>query len=179
MAPANVLDFWFGELDPKQWWVEDKQLDNTMRARFGALHQQAARCELYAWRRDLPGRLAEIIVLDQFSRNIHRHTAAAFACDAQALALAQEAISACVVPVLEPARRAFLYMPFMHSESPVIHVVAAALFAEPGLEINRKSAIEHKAIVDRFGRYPHRNAALGRRSSDEEIAFLKTPGSSF
>ncbi len=179
MAPCNVLDFWFGEIDPKQWWRADEQLDREIGERFGALHHQAARCELYAWRGDLPGRLAEIIVLDQFSRNIHRHSAAAFACDAQALALAQEAIRACAVGLLEPARRAFLYMPFMHSESPAIHAIAATLFAQAGLEGNRQFASRHQAIVDRFGRYPHRNAALGRHSSAEEIAFLETPGSSY
>lgn len=125
------------------------------------------------------GRLAEIIVLDQFSRNIHRGQARAFACDPLALALAQTAVAVKADRELEVGRRAFLYMPYMHSESPAIHVLAVSLFGQPGLEGNLDFELRHKEIIDRYGRYPHRNAILGRPSTTEEMDFLKTPGSSF
>lgn len=174
-----VLDFWFEELTPAQWFKKDPELDGTIFQRFGELHARAAQCECYAWRSSAHGRLAEIIVLDQFSRNIYRHDARAFATDALALALAQEAVAAGADAALTSKQRAFLYMPYMHSESTVIHELAMQLFDQPGLEENFNYEVSHKAIIDRFGRYPHRNALLGRTSSDEELAFLKQPGSSF
>jgi len=152
-------------------------MDRKIQARFGELHAQAARCECYPWRKTAEGRLAEIIVLDQFSRNIFRDDARAFATDA--LALAQEAVAAGADAELTPQQRAFLYMPYMHSESAAIHALAMKLFDQPGLENNLDFEVRHKAIIDRFGRYPHRNALLGRASTDEELAFLKQPGSSF
>jgi uncharacterized protein (DUF924 family) len=175
----RIIDFWFVEIEPKQWWGQDREFDQRIAERFGAVHAQALQCELYAWRRHPLGRLAEIIVLDQFSRNLHRGTARAFAADALALALAQEAVAAQVAAALEPPQRAFLYMPYMHSESRRIHELAVGLFSEDGLESNLDFEFRHKAIIDRFGRYPHRNSILGRRSSEEEREFLKTPGSSF
>ena len=178
-TPDAVLAFWFDEIAPKQWWTRSDAFDQHIAARFGALLQAAARCELDGWRTSANGRLAEIIVLDQFSRNIHRHHAQAYVCDPLALALAQTAVAINADRELEPERRAFLYMPYMHSESRVIHTTALALFSAPGMEANLNSAIRHKAIIDRFGRYPHRNATLGRASTPEEIAFLQTPGSSF
>jgi uncharacterized protein (DUF924 family) len=174
-----VIDFWFEALTPAQWFKKDAELDRTISKRFGALHAQAARCECYAWRQTAQGRLAEIIVLDQFSRNIHRDDARAFATDALALALAQEAVGAGSDAELTSVQRAFLYMPYMHSESVAIHELAMQLFDQPGLENNYDFEVRHKAIIDRFGRYPHRNAFLGRASTDEELAFLKEPGSSF
>lgn len=174
-----VLDFWFEALTPAQWFKKDPEMDRTISQRFGALHAQAAQCECYAWRETAQGRLAEIIVLDQFSRNIYRDDARAFATDALALVLAQEAVSASADAELTSQQRAFLYMPYMHSESVTIHDVAMQLFNQPGLENNYDFEVRHKAIIDRFGRYPHRNALLGRDSTDEELAFLKEPGSSF
>lgn len=179
MGHQQIIDFWFVETDPKQWWRQDDAFDRQITERFGDTHAQAVQCELYAWRRQPLGRLAEIIVLDQFSRNIYRGTARAFAADPQALALAQEAVAAKAAAVLAPHHRAFLYMPYMHSESRRIHEIAVELFSEKGLEPNLDFEFRHKAIIDRFGRYPHRNAILGRTSSEEEIEFLKTPGSSF
>lgn len=178
-TPDAVLDFWFEEISPRQWWEKSEPFDRQIEARFGDLLQAAGRCELFGWRATPAGRLAEIIVLDQFSRNIYRDQPGAFAYDALALGLAQEAIAAAADQELEPVARAFLYMPFMHSESALIHVEAIALFSQPGMEGNLAFAIRHKEIIDRFGRYPHRNAQLGRTSTPEEIAFLKTPGSSF
>ena len=175
----SVIDFWFDEIDPRQWWNRDDEFDRRIHERFGAAHAQASRCELYHWRATPLGRLAEIVVLDQFSRNMYRNSAQAFACDPLALALAQEAIATHADKALEPARRAFLVMPFMHSESLVIHEIAVKLFGEPGLQSNLDFELRHKAIIERFGRFPHRNASLGRTSSAEEVEFLKTPGSSF
>jgi len=174
-----VLSFWFEELEPPQWWRADTGLDAGVRRRFGALHEAALACELFDWRATPEGRLAEIIVLDQFSRNIHRGTPRAFAADAQALALAQEAVAIGIDAVLRPPRLAFLYLPYMHSESRRIHEIAVRLFETPGLEANLAAELKHKAIIDRFGRYPHRNAALGRTSTPEEEEFLRQPDSGF
>lgn len=179
VGPHAVLAFWFDEATPAQHFKKDPEFDAAIRARFADIHAAAAQCELSAWRDTGDGRLAEIIVLDQFSRNLFRDDARAFASDALALVLAQEAIRAGVDLGLPPARQAFLYMPFMHSESRVIHVEAERLFKQPGLENNYAFELKHKAIIDRFGRYPHRNAALGRASSAEELEFLQGPGSSF
>jgi uncharacterized protein (DUF924 family) len=174
-----VLTFWFEELQPAQWWRVDAALDQRIRTQFGALHQAAHAGELAAWRDQPDGRLAEIIVLDQFSRNIHRGTPLAFACDPMALALAQEAVRAGADRALPVERRAFLYMPYMHSESARIHQDAERLFRTQAPQANHQAELQHKAIIDRFGRYPHRNAILGRASSAEELAFLQQPGSSF
>lgn len=174
-----VLGYWFGELEPAQWYEASDARDAVIASRFGALHAAAAACALFDWRRSPAGRLAEIIVLDQFSRNIFRGSAEAFAHDALALALAQEAVRVGDDTALPAMQRAFLYLPYMHSESAAIHAVAMTLFAAPGLEANLDFERQHKAIIDRFGRYPHRNAVLGRASSAEELAFLATPGSSF
>ncbi len=137
------------------------------------------RGELYAWRAEPRGRLAEIIVLDQFSRNLFRGSARAFDQDLAALALAQEAVSAGAHLELAPVQRVFLLLPYTHSESREIHVVAEQLFREFAPPENFDFELRHKAIVDRFGRYPHRNEALGRASTPEEIEFLRQPGSSF
>jgi len=175
----SVIDFWFNEIESKQWFVKDLQFDQLIIGRFSGLHAQAVDCELYSWREEPIGRLAEIIVLDQFSRNMFRDKAEAFASDALALALAQEAISQGADKPLSAVQQAFLYMPFMHSESKLIHQVAVELFSAPGLEDNHKFELQHKSIIDRFGRYPHRNAILGRLSSKEEAEFLKKPNSGF
>ncbi|WP_106477641.1 DUF924 family protein [Phytohalomonas tamaricis] len=178
-TPEQVIAFWFDTLKPRQWFRKDVQLDKEIAQRFGDSLTAAGRCELWRWRSSDEGRLAEIIVLDQFSRNIHRDTPQAFANDPLALALAQEAVARGVDRRLEAARRAFVYMPYMHSESLAIHAQALALFDQPGLEDSLRSEHQHHDILQRFGRYPHRNAILGRISSAEELAFLATPGSSF
>jgi uncharacterized protein (DUF924 family) len=175
----TILSFWFQEISPKDWWQKSSEFDKLIEQRFGALHKAAAACELFSWRRTARGRLAEILILDQFSRNIYRDQALAFASDSLALALAQTAIAVKADLELDVTMRSFLYMPFMHSESPVMHVEAIALFENPGMESNLNSERRHKDIIDRFGRFPHRNAILGRDSTPQEIEFLKTPGSSF
>jgi len=175
----EVLKFWFVETDPKAWWKVDPEFDRLIRERFGELLEQASCCELYGWRSDPRGRLAEIIVLDQFSRNLHRSTPRAFAQDAMALVLAQEAVAAGVHHGLKTVERAFLFLPYMHSESRAIHEVAEVLYREFAPPDNYDFELRHKAIIDRFGRYPHRNAILGRVSTPEELEFLTQPGSSF
>lgn len=179
MDAQSVLTFWFNELTPAQWFKKDTALDQQIAQRFSQLLKSAAACECYEWRGTAQGRLAEIIVLDQFSRNIYRDDPRSFANDALALALAQEAVAAGTDAELAIDQRVFLYMPYMHSESAAIHELAMQLFDQPGLENNLDFEVRHKAIIDRFGRYPHRNALLGRASSDEELAFLQQPGSSF
>ena len=179
MQAQNILHFWFKELTSKQHFTKDPALDETIRTRFGATLDAAARCELFAWRATPEGALAEIIVLDQFSRNIYRDSPRAFAQDALALALAQALVARGQDSALSLEQRRFAYMPYMHSESSLIHAHAVQLFAQPGLEDGLNFELRHKAIIDRFGRFPHRNALLGRASSTEEIAFLNEPGSSF
>lgn len=179
MTPDAILRFWFEETPPKAWWTVDAEFDRALAARFGELLDRAAAGELYAWRADARGRLAEVIVLDQFSRNIQRGTPLAFAQDAMALVLAQEAVAAGALAQLPPIQRAFLLLPYMHSESRLIHAQAEALYREHAPPENYDFELRHKAIIDRFGRYPHRNAILGRASTPEEIEFLQTPGSSF
>lgn len=175
----EILTFWFETIEPKMWWKSDPEFDSRIRDNFLPVLQQAAQGELFPWRSDPRGRLAEIIVLDQFSRNVHRNTPAAFAQDPIALVLAQEAIGTGAEQALSAVERSFLYLPFMHSESKAIHVWAEKLYRANGLQSNYDFELKHKAIIDRFGRYPHRNEILGRVSSAEEIEFLKQPGSSF
>ena len=175
----EILSFWFEETEPKMWWVADPDFDSRIKERFLHVYNQAIQGELFAWRKEPKGRLAEIIVLDQFSRNIFRNTPAAFAQDPMALVLAQEAVAAGVQESLAEIVRGFLLMPFMHSESKQIHVEAEKLYRELASEHSHQFELKHKNIIDRFGRYPHRNEILGRVSSAEEIEFLKQPGSSF
>ena len=177
--PQTILQFWFAELTPKQHFAKDAALDETIRTRFGATLEAAARCELFAWRTTPDGRMAEVLVLDQFSRNIYRDTARAFAQDALALALAQELVDGGHDRCLPLAQRSFAYMPYMHSESSLVHTQAVDLFSQPGMEDTLRFELRHKDIIDRFGRYPHRNALLGRTSTAEELAFLSEPGSGF
>ncbi|MFG6485364.1 DUF924 family protein [Roseateles sp. BYS78W] len=177
--PNAVLAFWFHEIKPAQWWTVDPAFDDLIRTRFGALHAQACCAELFSWRSTPEGRLAEVIAIDQFARNIHRGTPQAFAADPLALALAQEAVAAGDDLKLPVEQRAFLYMPYMHSESAAIHAVAEPLMKARAPAHTHDFELKHKAIVDRFGRYPHRNAILGRASTPEEAAFLTQPGSSF
>ena len=179
MHPHPTLQFWFTELTPKQHFAKDSALDEAVRARFGATLEAAARCELFGWCATPKGRLAEIVVLDQFSRNVYRDTPSAFAQDALALALAQELVASGQDRSLPLAQRSFAYMPYMHSESALVHAQAVALFSQPGVEDNLRFELRHQAIIERFGRYPHRNAILGRQSTAEELAFLSEPGSSF
>ena len=162
MHYRSILEFWFAELPPSAWFTSSAELDSTIARRFGDIHQSALAGELYSWRHKPQGRLAEIIVLDQFSRNIYRDTPRAFAADGQALVLTQEALRV-----------------HADAESAAIHNASVRLYETLGREENYRFALAHQQVIERFGRYPHRNAILGRASSDEELAFLKEPGSSF
>ncbi len=175
----DILTFWFDETEQSNWFKKDPDFDELIKKRFSSTLAAAKACELSDWRQCTEGRLAEIIVLDQFSRNIFRDHAHAFAADALALALAQVAVANNEHLALQGSKRAFLLMPYMHSESAYIHARALPLFDAPGLESNYRFEQHHKSIIDRFGRYPHRNAILGRESTAEELAFLEQPGSSF
>jgi len=181
MRYQEILSFWFEETDPRQWWRKDAEFDALCRDRFLATIRAARAGELFVWRDEPRGRLAEIIVLDQLPRNVFRDTPDAFAGDAIALVLAQEAVRCGADQALtDPEQRAFLYMPYMHSESRLVHEAAVRLFSGEGIE--RRSLdfeLAHKAIIDRFGRYPHRNEILGRVSTPEETRFLAEGGPRF
>lgn len=179
MNYQDVLDFWFHADHQPFWFSESLEFDQHIAQQFMSIHQQAARGELWCWRKSIAGRLAEIIVLDQFSRNLFRDSPQAFAQDPLALALAQETISLDLDKQLSPEQCSFLYMPFMHSESRLIHEYALELFQHLGNPVNLEFEKKHKVIIDRFGRYPHRNRILGRPSTAEELTFLTQPDSSF
>ena len=174
----TVLDFWFVELRPKQHWIKDPKLDDEIKTRFERTLFQARACELFKWRKNPKGRLAEIIVLDQFSRNIYRGLPESFIADPQVLILAQEAVAGGHYE-LGSLEKAFLYMPFIHSESLLIQDQSVRLFENLGNQNNLDYAIKHREVIQRFGRFPHRNSILGRPSTIEETEFLKQPGSSF
>ncbi|MEZ7832049.1 MAG: DUF924 family protein [Gammaproteobacteria bacterium] len=179
MAATEIIQFWFEDIEPKQRFIKDFEFDELLRVKFGDVHRLASQGLLYAWREHPLDALAEIIVLDQFSRNMFRDTKQAFATDILALVLAQEAIRKKFDKELDSIKKSFLYMPFMHSESKKIHDIALFLFDQPGLEDSFNFEVKHKAIIDRFGRYPQRNELLGRESTAEELEFLSQPGSSF
>lgn len=175
----EVLKFWFKELGPTKWFEKNESIDLEIKKRFLPILDVAKKVELYSWRHTPEGRLAEIIVLDQFSRNIYRNDKRSFEVDNLALSLAQEAIYQKADQELSPDKKAFLYMPFMHSESLAIQGLSLNLYKQKGLENNFEFAKRHFEIIERFGRFPHRNSILGRLSTKEELDFLKTPNSSF
>ena len=155
-----ILDFWFDEIEQSQWWVKDPTFDALIKQRFLCAHQKAVRGELFEWRQTAKGRLAEIIVLDQFSRNIYRDTPRSFSSDAQALVLAQEAVSAKADTQLSPVENSFLYMPYRHSGSLFIHDIAVKLYKNNGIETNYDFELKHREIIQRFNRYPHETTYL-------------------
>lgn len=173
----EVLGFWFGELTPEQWFKKDDGVDRAIKSRFAALYESLAASPPVTT--DARTALAAAIVLDQFPRNMFRGSPQAFASDARALALANAAVDAGLDQKLAPHERTFLYLPFEHSEDAAMQARSVALFTALGNANQLDYAIRHKVIIDRFGRFPHRNAILGRASTPEEIAFLKEPGSSF
>lgn len=168
-----VLTFWFEELTPKDWFAGGEQIDAVITDRFSELHERVAAGEYWRERAEPKLALAEVIVLDQFSRNLFRGTADAFAHDGQALVIAQGVVARSdYIHIFTPAEQQFLYLPFMHSESRMIHKEALNLFQALGNEEALEYEQIHKDIIDRFGRYPHRNAILGRDSTPEEIDYL-------
>jgi len=168
-----VLTFWFEELTPKDWFSGGQQIDEVIINRFSELHTKVAAGEYWRERAEPKLALAEVIVLDQFSRNLFRGTAKAYAHDGQALIIAQSLVARGeYIHILSAAEQQFLYLPFMHSESRMIHKEALNLFKALGNAEALRYEEVHKDIIDRFGRYPHRNAVLGRDSTPEEIDYL-------
>lgn len=191
IGPEDVLTFWFGEYPRprEQWFKRTDAFDAAVRARFGETLESAGRGELDEWTSSPRGRLALVIVLDQFSRNAFRDSARAFAQDGRAQTVARQGIDAGEDRQLSPIERNFIYMPLLHAEDRAMQARAVALFerlakeAPPELvewlAMAAGFARRHRDIVDRFGRFPHRNSSLGRDSTPEELEFLKQPGSSF
>ena len=207
LRSETVLDFWFGPILPDaqvsgrrptggladtfskekaaRWWRKDPAFDELIRRDFSSDMERAARGELDSWKDTARGRLALIILLDQFSRNAYRDTPAAFANDARALSIAQEGIELGHDRALRGAERAFSYMPLVHAEDAAAQERGVEAFARAKEELGESFGVylefakRHRDIVLRFGRFPHRNAILGRESTPEEIEFLKQPGSSF
>ena len=189
-SPADVLAFWFGrEDDPgygefrSQWFQKDEAFDREVTDRFGDLYERAAAGELDAWREEAESCLALVIVLDQFPRNMFRGDARTHTTDGKALDAAKYAIERALDRELPAFGRMFLYMPFMHAENVEDQRRSVELFerlaAEPGGPDVVEYAVGHREIVERFGRFPHRNAILGRETTPEEAEFLTQPGSSY
>ena len=174
-----ILGFWFTECSEEDWFKKSDAFDATLRDRFGPTQRAASDRKLDNWADTADGRLALILLLDQMSRNLFRGSAQAFAQDPAALALARHAIAEGDHVGTSRERRLFLYLPFEHSENQADQEMCMALFTALGDDELTEYARRHKVIVDRFGRFPHRNEALGRQSTDEEVAFLKEPNSSF
>lgn len=176
---ADVLQFWFRDTTREQWFKRDAALDDRIRARFLSVHEQVSATPDAALLADARTALAAVIVLDQFSRNMFRGSARAFASDAKALALADAAMSKGLAARLTKDELLFLYLPFEHSETLEAQVRCVALMSGLGDAELTRYAQAHCDIIQRFGRFPHRNEILGRTSTAEEIEFLKQPGSSF
>lgn len=190
----RVLKFWFGDgYDPTdalglvapqaQWFTKDANFDQMVRERFVAIYEQAAAGQLADWTETATGCLALVLVLDQFPRNMFRNSARAFATDNQALAIAQLAMDLGFDQEVSPVMRAFFYLPFEHSESLQNQNRAVQLFKPflqmPGLEHYYDFSLKHQAVIEQFGRFPHRNSILGRSSTPAELEFLQKPGSGF
>lgn len=172
ISPDEILDFWFVEHGEADWFGGKSEFDAVLARRFTDTHAAVARGEAAWWRATPSGRVAEIIVLDQFSRQLYRKRPGAFAADAMALALAQQAVATGDDMRVEPRRRTFIYMPYMHSEDLAVHAEAVRLFEQLGDEGTLKYEIMHRDCIARFGRYPRRNEALGRTSTPEEIEYI-------
>lgn len=170
----DVLRFWFTELRPADWFSGAAEVDEAIRSRFGHLYQTLRVSPLLPSSLDARSLLAAVIVFDQFPRNLFRQSAAAYGTDARALELARHAVAVGLDRALTEQQRHFLYMPFMHSEDRAMQAESLRLFTELGGAEDLKWARHHHGIVERFGRFPHRNAVVGRTSTPEELEFLKT-----
>lgn len=194
----DILDYWFGEIDDdgrvadrqaNLWWRKSARTDADIRERFGALVTDAGAGALDGWARTARGRLALILLLDQFPRNIYRDTAAAFAHDTQALRLSLEGQDNGHEGELRPIERVFLYMPMEHAEDADLQRRSVAAFQalrdgvpagqRPAFDNFLEFALQHQSVIERFGRFPHRNAILGRRSTAAEAEYLQQPGAGF
>lgn len=178
-AVEKILHYWFEELTPDDWFKADAARDAEIARRFRKIYDELAAGVPPSWLTGPDGFLAAILVLDQFPRNMFRGTPRAFATDAAALELAKRAIAEGKDMQVSSERRAFIYMPFQHAENQNDQARSVELFTALGNKLNLDFAVRHKRVVDRFGRFPHRNEILGRESTAAEAAFLKEPGSSF
>ncbi len=168
----QVLDFWFVEHGKDDWFTTSLEFDRKLAGRFAETHEKIARGEGFVWRQSARGRLAEIIVLDQFSRQLHRGQARAFAQDGMAIVLAQELVAQGLDAELSTDEKLFAYMPYMHSESLAVHEEGMRLFAtlsEEMFDFEKR----HRDVIAQFGRFPKRNAALGRTTTPEEQAYIE------
>ena len=175
-APDAVLQFWFLESTAEDWWGASAAFDARLSERFAATHARVSHGEGFEWRHSAGGRLAEIIVLDQFSRQLYRGSPKAFAWDGMALVLAQEAVAGGFDAALPPQQRGFLYMPYMHAESARVQAAGLPLFQALEVPEMAAAANDHAEVIRRFGRFPKRNAALGRSSTAAESAYLAEVG---
>ena len=188
---STIIDFWFGAPGSAEhgtarrvWFAKDAAFDAEIRERFGALVEQALRGELDDWGDDARSALAQVLLLDQFTRNAFRDTPRAFAGDPRALAAATRMVGLRHDEQLPTFMRGFVYLPYEHAEGlamqdEAIRLLTRLAAADPAQQSMLDYAHRHRAIIARFGRFPHRNAILGRRSTAEELAFLKQPGSGF
>lgn len=176
---TEVLDFWFGELPRASWFEQSDAVDATIRSRFETVLASVAAKPISEALANPATALATVIILDQFPRNIFRGTSRAFATDPLAIDVARQAISHGFDRELDPPRKLFLYLPFEHSENLEDQARSVALMSSLGDPEWARYAVAHKRVIDRFGRFPHRNAILGRGSTAAEEAFLREPGSSF
>ena len=175
----DILRFWFDECEPRQWFVKDPHFDARIRHRFEACILQARAGALTSWENSLEGCLALILVLDQFPRNVYRNTAEAFSSDPLALSLTMMCLDKGYLTHPNLRWRHFMLIPMMHSEDLAIQEASLPLFARYTNDQIYDYAVRHRDIIARFGRYPHRNAILGRHSTEEELAFLQQPGARF
>ena len=178
-SSACVIAFWFEECKPEQWYMKDQAFDEVIRDRFEVTVTAALASRLDGWADDAEGCLALILLLDQFTRNIHRDSPRAFSGDDMALALSLRCVDRDYLAHEDAAYRQFMLMPMMHSENLEIQDRSLPLFEKLTNPLTHEYAVKHRDIIARFGRFPHRNAILGRPSSAEETEFLKQPGSSF
>lgn len=178
-TPDDILKFWFEETEPEQRFKKDPAFDDAIRTRFAGTHEQAMAGTLDDWEGEAESCLALVILLDQFSRNMFRDDARSFASDDRALAVAKRAIDAGFPETQDLERRHFFYLPFEHSEDLADQHRSMQLMAALDNERAMDAARKHLVIIERFGHFPHRDAILGRVSTEEEIEFLKGPNSSF
>jgi uncharacterized protein (DUF924 family) len=172
--PQEIIDFWFSDDVQKLWFNSTPEFDGLLRERFLGTWEQASRGELEHWLQSAEGCLALVIILDQLPLNMFRESAQSYATEARSREVAQVALEQGFDKSLAPEQRAFLYMPFMHSEALADQQLALRLFAQPGLEGNYRFAQHHHGIIEKFGRFPHRNEALGRHSSAAELEYLNS-----
>ena len=178
---SNVLDFWFSEIKPSQWFQKNDDFDAEIRARFESDYKLATKGILNAWRDDPKGALALVIMLDQFPRNMYRGTPQSFATDAKALEVSKYAVSKQFDQLLNVQEKTFLYLPFEHSESMEDQERSVQLFSaiKDDDPVVYNYAVKHYDVIKKFGRFPHRNAVLGRENTRGENAYLSQPDSGF